>query len=153
MKAEVGFNMGAGVAEGLKDTKAMMNNEIKSLTDDMTVTMSANTPEVIIPTMEPYQLPVSEEPKKPAKPQDSSGGGDEYSDLDIAQPVNNSNTSNSYSSSAESKIVKKYYIDKIIEHVEITGEGDEDRLVQKVLAALADDIEETADNMGEEDVE
>jgi len=49
--------------------------------------------------------------------------------------------------------VKKYYIDKIIEHVEITGEGDEDRLVQKVLAALADDIEETADNMGEEDVD
>lgn len=153
MKAEVGFNMGAGVAEGLKDTKAMMNNEIKSLTDDMTVTMSANTPEVIIPTMEPYQMPVSEEQKKPNKPQDPSGGGDEYSGLDIAQPVNNSDTSNSYSSSAESKIVKKYYIDKIIEHVEITGEGDEDRLVQKVLAALADDIEETADNMGEEDVD
>jgi phage-related protein len=77
MKAEVGFNMGAGVAEGLKDTKGMMNNEIKSLTDDMTVTMSANTPEVIILTMEPYQLPVSEEPKKPTKPQDPSGGGDE----------------------------------------------------------------------------
>jgi len=153
MKAEVGFNMGAGVAEGLKDTKAMLNNEIESLTDDMTVTMSANTPEVVIPSMKPYQLPVSEESEKPSKPKNPSSGSDEYSGLDIAQPINNSNTSNSYSSSAESKVEKKYFIEKIIEHVEITGEGDEDRLVQKILAALADDIEETADNMGEEAVD
>lgn len=153
MKAEVGFNMGAGVAEGLKDTKAMLNNEIESLTDDMTVTMSANTPEVVIPSMEPYQLPVSEESEKPSKPKNPFGGSDEYSGLDIAQPINNSNTSNSYSSSAESKVEKKYFIEKIIEHVEITGEGDENRLVQKILAALADDIDETADNMGEEDVD
>jgi len=153
MKAEVGFNMGAGVAEGLKDTKAMLNNEIESLTDDMTVTMSANTPEVVIPSMKPYQLPDPEESEKPSKPKNPSGGSDEYSGLDIAQPINNSNTSNSYSSSAESKVEKKYFIEKIIEYVEITGEGDEDRLVQKILAALADDIEETADNMGEEAVD
>lgn len=90
---------------------------------------------------------------KSSKPKNPSGGSDVYSGLDIAQPINNSNTSNSYSSSAESKVEKRYFIENIIEHVEITGEGDEDRLVQKILNALADDIEDTPDNMGEEDID
>lgn len=73
-----------------------------------------------------------------------------YEELEIAQPVSNS-TANYTNSTSSQKIIKKYYIDKIIGEVTVTGEGDEDRLVEKVLAALADDIDETADNMGEGD--
>lgn len=152
MKAEVGFNVGAGVAEGLDDTKAMINNEIEHLTDDMTVTMGAGVSEAV-PVFQPYQLPEPEEPKKPKEPKDPSGGPDIYRGMEIAQPVNGGGDTNNTYSSAESstKTEKKYYIEKIIENVYITGEGDEDRLVEKMLAALADDIEETAENMGEED--
>lgn len=152
MKAEVGFNVGAGVAEGLDDTKAMINNEIERLTDDMTVTMGAGVSEAV-PVFQPYQLPEPEEPKKPKEPKDLSGGPDIYRGMEIAQPVNGGGDTNNTYSSAESstRTEKKYYIEKIIENVYITGEGDEDRLVEKILAALADDIEETAENMGEED--
>ena len=73
-----------------------------------------------------------------------------YDGLDISQPVTNSTASYSNSTSSQT-IEKKYYIDKIIGEVTVTDEADEDRLVEKILAALAEDIEETADNMGEED--
>lgn len=153
MKAEVGFNAGAGVAEGLKETKAMINNEVESLADDMTVTMGANLSGMAVPVIEPYQPPEMEKPKDSQKPRDPSGGSDAYQGMDIAQPVNSSDVSNSYSNSTENtkQEVKKYYIEKIIENVTIAGEGDEDRLAEKILAILADDIDETSENMGEED--
>lgn len=89
--------------------------------------------------VQPMEYSVNEDSNKPS-----------YEGLDIAQPV--SGNSDTYNNSSNShKVEKKYYIDKIIGEVTITGEGDEDRLVQKFLAALADDIDETADNMGEED--
>lgn len=152
MKAEVGFNMGAGVAEGLKDTKAMINNEIESLTDDMTVTMGANVPPV--PAMEPYQIPEIKEPENTPNPKDPSGGSDIYHGLEISQPVNGDSSTSSYNTTNNNNTAeKKIYIEKLIENVNISGEGDEDRLVVKILAALADDIDETAENMGEEDID
>ena len=155
MKAEVGFNVGAGVAEGLKETKDMINNEVENLTDDMMVTIGANLSDMSIPEIEFYQPLEPKKPKNCTEPKNFSKGNDIYYELDIAQPISNSSESNSYSNlkttENHKQEVRKYYIEKIIENVTITGESDEDRLIQKILTALADDIEETADNMGEED--
>lgn len=155
MKAEVGFNVGAGVAEGLKETKDMINNEVENLTDDMIVTIGANLSDMSIPEIEFYQPLEPKKPKNCTEPKNFSKGNDIYYGLDIAQPISNSSENNSYSNlkttENHKQEVKKYYIEKIIENVTITGESDEDRLIQKILTALADDIEETADNMGEED--
>lgn len=153
MKAQVGFNVGAGVVEGLKETKAMINNEVENMAGDMKVTMGANLTDMQPPEIRLYEPDEPDEPKNPKKPQPSLGGGGTYEGLEIAQPISNSDISNSYSETTKNQqqSVKKYYIEKIIESVTVTGEGDEDRLVEKILAALADDIEETAENMGEED--
>lgn len=153
MKAQVGFNVGAGVVEGLKETKAMINNEVENMAGDMKVTMGANLIDMQPSEIRPYEPDEPDTPKSPKKSQPSLGGDGTYEGLDIAQPISNSDVSNSYSETTENRqqSVKKYYIEKIIESVTVTGEGDEDRLVEKILAALADDIEETAENMGEED--
>lgn len=78
---------------------------------------------------------------------------DPYGDLMVAQPVGEGGeTSSVYNNSSKSSVVKKVYkIDKIIENVTVTNEADEDRLVQKILEALADDFDDTDDNMGEDD--
>ena len=153
MKAQVGFNVGAGVVEGLKETKTMINNEVENMAGDIKVTMGANLTDIQPPEIKPYELDEPDTPKRPRKPQPSPDSGGTYEGLDIAQPISNSNISNSYSKTTRNQrqSIKKYYIEKIIENVTVTGEGDEDRLVEKILAALADDIEETAENMGEED--
>lgn len=152
MKAQVGFNVGAGVVEGLKETKAMINNEVENMAGDMKVTMGANLTDMQPPEIRLYEPDEPDTPKSPKKPPPSLGSGT-YEGLDIAQPISNSDVSNSYSkiTKNQQQNVKKYYIEKIIESVIVTGEGDEDRLVEKILAALADDIEETVENMGEED--
>ncbi len=151
MKAQVGFNVGAGVVEGLKETKAMINNEVENMAGDMKVTMGANLTDMQPPEIRLYEPDEPDTPKSPKKPPPSLGSGT-YEGLDIAQPISNSDVSNSYSKITKNQQnVKKYYIEKIIESVIVTGEGDEDRLVEKILAALADDIEETVENMGEED--
>lgn len=153
MKAQVGFNVGAGVVEGLKETKDMINNEVQNMTGNMKVTMGAGLTDMQLPEIKPYGLYEPDVPKNPRKLQSPENGIKSYQELDIAQPISNSDTRNSYSEMTENRkqIIKKYYIEKIIENVTITGEGDEDRLVKKMLAVLADDIEETAENMGEED--
>lgn len=153
MKAQVGFNVGAGVVEGLKETKAMINNEVENMAGDMKLTMGANLTDMQPPEIRPYEPDEPDKPKSPKKPPPPKEGGGTYEGLDIAQPISNSDVSNSYSETTKNQqqSVKKYYIEKIIESVTVTGEGDEDRLVEKILAALADDIEETAENMGEED--
>ena len=153
MKAQVGFNVGAGVVEGLKETKAMINNEVENMVGDMKLTMGANLTDMQPPEIRPYEPDEPDKPKSPKKPPPPKEGGGTYEGLDIAQPISNSDVSNSYSETTKNQqqSVKKYYIEKIIESVTVTGEGDEDRLVEKILAALADDIEETAENMGEED--
>ena len=153
MKAQVGFNVGAGVVEGLKETKAMINNEVENMAGDMKVTMGANLTDMQPPEIRPYKPDEPDTPKSPKKPPPSLGSVGTYERLDIAQPISNSDVSNSYSETTENQqqSIKKYYIEKIIESVIVTGEGDEDRLVEKILAALADDIEETVENMGEED--
>ena len=92
----------------------------------------------------------SEAIARPLELEEHNSTQQNYEGLEIAQPVSNS-TANYTSSTSSQTTVKKYYIDKIIGEVTVTGEGDEDRLVEKILAALADDIDETADNMGEGD--
>lgn len=76
-----------------------------------------------------------------------------YDGLLSAQPIGEGgDTSVFNNNSSKSTVVRKIYkIDKIIENVTITNEADEDRLVQKILEVLADDFDETAENMGEED--
>lgn len=76
-----------------------------------------------------------------------------YDSLLSAQPIGEGgDTSVFNNNSSKSTVVRKVYkIDKIIENVTITNEADEDRLVQKILEVLADDFDETAENMGEED--
>lgn len=150
MKAEVGINIGAGVAEGLKETKAMVNNEIENLTDDMSIAMNKNIVNKEELISEVYKPKTPKELKIPREI--SNSRGDIYEKLDIAQPISNNNTTASYSSVENtSKETKKYYIEKLIENITVTNEADENRLVQKILVALADDIEETAANMGEDD--
>lgn len=154
MEDEVGYYAGAGIAEGLKDTKSMVNREVDDLASGATVTLGANMSDMKIPQIEPYELPEPETPKYPVNPDDPSGGSDAYKGMDIAQPLDNQGNSinNSYAENTENnQEVKKYYVEKIIENVNVTGDGDEDRLVEKILSALADDIEETADNMGEDE--
>lgn len=153
MKAQVGFNVGAGVVEGLKETKAMINNEIQNMAGDMKVTMGANLIDMQLPEIKPYGPYEPDVPRSQNEPQSFANGTKSYQELDIAQPIDHSDVRNSYSETTKNQkqIIKKYYIEKIIENVTVAGEGDEDRLVEKILAILADDIEETAENMGEED--
>ncbi len=153
MKAQVGFNVGAGVVEGLKETKDMINNEVENIAGNMKVTMGANLSDMQSPEIKPYESDRSDTPRNPRKSKSTLESNRLYQGLDIAQPINNSDVSNSYSETTnnQKQSIKKYYIEKIIENVTIMGEGDEDRLVEKILSALADDIEETAENMGEED--
>lgn len=96
----------------------------------------------------------SEAITRPIEPGENSDNHSAFENMDIAQPVSNSMANyNNTTNSSSQKIIKHYHIDKIIGEVTITGEGDEDRLIEKILAALANDFEETADNMGEEDEE
>lgn len=153
MKAQVGFNVGAGVVEGLKETKDMINNEVENIAGNMKVTMGANLSDMQSPEIKPYESDRPDTPRNPRKSKSTLESNRLYQGLDIAQPINNSDVSNSYSETTnnQKQSIKKYYIEKIIENVTIMGESDEDRLVEKILSALADDIEETAENMGEED--
>ena len=153
MKAQVGFNVGAGIVEGLKETKAMINNEVQGMAGSVKVKMDAGLTDIQPPEIKPYELYEPDVPNNPRKLQYHENGIKSYQGLDIAQPISNSDTKDSYSEIIENRkqIIKKYYIEKIIENVTVTGESDEDRLVEKLLTILADDIEETAENMGEED--
>lgn len=71
---------------------------------------------------------------------------DGYKELDISNPVSVSGESYNNTSNT-SKIEKHYHIANIIGEVKVTGEGDEDRLVEKIINKLAEEIEETDDNM------
>ncbi len=172
MKAEVGVYVGAGVAEGLKETKATLNKEVENLTDDMTVTMGANLSKIQTPILQSVQIEglaqenilktqkiipfeLLKSTKNPKQPKKFSKENNIYQNLEIAQPITDTKENHSYSSVTENKnqkqSIKKYYIEKIIENVTITGEADEDRLIKKIMDILADDIDDTEDNMGEEE--
>lgn len=170
MKAEVGFHMGTGVAEGLKETKSLINKEIKNMTDDMILSLDSNIKPaykesdfkvinavkdtkngagVIVESqiknnfdeMFGQQLQELEQGKNKTK--------SNYDSLEIAKNtqqtknVTTTTTNNKTNNNSE----KKIYIEKLIEKVIVNNERDEDRLVKKILKALAEDIEETATNM------
>lgn len=77
-----------------------------------------------------------------------------YDNLLAAQPIEDGGDTSVFNNSDNRKrtVIKKIYkIEKLIENVNVANEADEDRLLRKILEALADDFDDTADNMGEED--
>lgn len=91
----------------------------------------------------------AEEMANTAIPEEST-----YEELSIAEPVREENSSiyNNNNTNRTSKTVKKIYqIEKIIENVTVQNEADEDRLVEKIMNKLADEFDDTDDNMGEDD--
>ena len=81
------------------------------------------------------------------------GGPSGYGGLLAAAPVsnstttNNTNTSTTYSGTTSKRIT----IQNLIGNVTVRDEADEDRLVNKIIQRLADELEEVDNNMGEED--
>jgi len=92
--------------------------------------------------------PFDDKPTPDATPKKPSG----YGGLLAAAPVNqgdttnNTNTSNSYSETSTKRVI----IQNLIGSVTVRDEADEDRLVDKIIRTLADEIDEADNNMGEE---
>lgn len=148
------FDISFDMEKSLKEIEAALGQEKEKLDDGMILPLKAELKSVKFANIDTL-LPESEELKSPKKSNSYSNENwkENYKNLEVAQPVNTSNVNSFYSETTENRKqnIKKYYIEKIIENVTITGEGDEDRLAEKILAILADEIEETAENMGEED--
>lgn len=83
--------------------------------------------------------------------------GPVYDDMVAATPegqptniLNESTVTNNAGGYVAGSSDRSIVIQNLIGHVTLSDEADEDRLVEKIIKALADDIEETAENMPEE---
>lgn len=124
---------GQGLANGLDDMASLVKTKALNLVGAAKSALTVTPP------------PVSVAVAAPAG----------YGNLRAAAPAattattNNTNNETSYSSSNSKRIIIQNLINKVV----VRDEADEDRLVDKIIKRLADEVEEANDNMGEEDLD
>ena len=150
MKKVVGFQLGAGIAGGLEDSNGIIQKQVNAISNGILGNMEPELPVF-------RDLDVQNKAKRQGSPDTgySNYGVGRYSSLGVAEPVGDSaGGGTTYSTTNTQQTSKRtVHIDKLIESVMVTNEADEDRLVSKIIAVLADDIYDTVGNMGEEVME